>query len=253
MVPPGVIAESTKSYCKITHKYDNVILMRKGMCKGWKLSPETRQKIAAAKMGELNPMFGTVSPKRKVELTKEELVDLYITQGRSVGAIAKLLGLHYRTIGNWLRRYSIRLTSAQISERQFGSKNSFYKGGRTTSSGYVNIRRPDHPEARLSGYVREHRLVVEEYIGRFLTASEKVHHINWDKQDNGINNLLMFGSASEHTAFHQWMQRVGSFYLGLISNPPAPLAYKNPVFFRGQWVYELSIDSFKPASAQAVA
>lgn len=47
----------------------------------------------------------------------------------------------------------------------------------------------------------EHRLVVEESIGRRLDKREVVHHINGDKTDNHIENLEIM-SISEHAKFH---------------------------------------------------
>lgn len=42
-----------------------------------------------------------------------------------------------------------------------------------------------------------HRWVIEQHIGRKLTRSEVVHHINGDPHDNRIQNLIVL-SQSEH-------------------------------------------------------
>ena len=49
---------------------------------------------------------------------------------------------------------------------------------------------------------RQHRVVVERYIGRPLTSEEIVHHLNKDRADNRIVNLVLFESDSDHMRFH---------------------------------------------------
>ncbi|MBE0611216.1 MAG: HNH endonuclease [Dehalococcoidia bacterium] len=72
-------------------------------------------------------------------------------------------------------------------------------GGRISDSdGYVLIRMPDHPHANRSGYVREHRLVMEQAIGRYLRPEEVVHHRNGHKSDNRIENLQIYESNAAH-------------------------------------------------------
>lgn len=80
-----------------------------------------------------------------------------------------------------------------------GEKHPMWKGGRLIhSNGYVLIYNPTHPHAKSGTYVYEHRLIMENEIGRYLLPSERVHHINHDKQDNRIENLQLFKSHSEH-------------------------------------------------------
>lgn len=47
----------------------------------------------------------------------------------------------------------------------------------------------------------KHRLVMERRLGRYLLASEVIHHINGDKQDNRIDNLEVH-TLSSHGQLH---------------------------------------------------
>lgn len=71
-----------------------------------------------------------------------------------------------------------------------------------TDYGYILVNCPGHPFCNNRGYVREHRLVMEKKIGRYLKPIEKVHHINGIKDDNRIENLELFDNLSEHTKHH---------------------------------------------------
>lgn len=74
--------------------------------------------------------------------------------------------------------------------KMYGSDNPRWSGGRTIcEGGYIRILKPDHPYANGRGYVLEHRLVVENAIGRYLGPEESVHHINGKKDDNRLENL----------------------------------------------------------------
>lgn len=89
------------------------------------------------------------------------------------------------------------------------SRNRKRRGAYTEKvliSGYYYIYRPDHPKATKKGYVAEHRLVVEQKIGRYLGEDEIVHHINEDKLDNRSENLTVM-TASKHMKYHAEIKR----------------------------------------------
>jgi len=72
---------------------------------------------------------------------------------------------------------------------------------RSETKDYVLLKIPNHPNAKSTGYVYEHRYVMECHLGRFLTSDEHVHHENEDKKDNRIENLHWM-TNSAHAALH---------------------------------------------------
>lgn len=81
-------------------------------------------------------------------------------------------------------------------------KHPRWNGGIRMANGYITILMPEHPYCGKKGYVREHRLIMESHIGRILLPTEVVHHINSNKLDNRIENLMLFNSNSDHQSFH---------------------------------------------------
>lgn len=80
-----------------------------------------------------------------------------------------------------------------------GNKSSNWKGGKIFRSGYIFVKKPEHPFSGKQGYIAEHRLIMEKYLERYLTKKEVVHHINGIKTDNRIENLKLYSSPGQHT------------------------------------------------------
>ena len=98
-----------------------------------------------------------------------------------------------------IRRGRNKFCSRKCSfEYHRGEHSSTYKGGWINSSGYKK-QMIDGKE------FYEHRLVVEEDLGRKLESHEDVHHIDGNKLNNTIDNLKVL-SKREHTIIHD---RVG--------------------------------------------
>lgn len=66
--------------------------------------------------------------------------------------------------------------------------------------GYRLVKAHGHPHATKSGYVREHRLVMEKMIGRYLLPSEVVHHKDENTANNSPDNLELFDSQAMHVS-----------------------------------------------------
>jgi hypothetical protein len=87
-------------------------------------------------------------------------------------------------------------------EDMFGSRNPKWRGGRRVNDGYIYLYTPDHPHATQQGYVLEHRLVMEDKLGRLLSPEESVHHIDGNTQHNDPNNLQLMTDEATHRRLH---------------------------------------------------
>jgi hypothetical protein len=81
--------------------------------------------------------------------------------------------------------------------RPFGEKNVNWKGGISLhhSSGYIMVLKYEDGKRK---YVLQHRLIYEEYYKVCLLRWTDVHHINGNKHDNRIENLIAMMHV-EHT------------------------------------------------------
>lgn len=91
-----------------------------------------------------------------------------------------------------------------VSKRFSGANHRNWRGGKyIDGKGYIRILAKQHPHCDRDGYVMEHRLVMENYLGRYLKLNEVIHHIDENKQNNNINNLMIFSDTAEHTKYHK--------------------------------------------------
>ena len=79
--------------------------------------------------------------------------------------------------------------------------------------GYYMVRIEGHPNATKQGYILEHRAVMEKSIGRHLSKEEVVHHINLNKSDNRVENLMIM-TDSEHKSYHANLTHIVNQYTG---------------------------------------
>lgn len=149
-----------------------------------------------------------------------EQIREWIAQGWTQQKIADLLAetldqrVTCKLIGKVCKKHGIK---CQRSGPRAGEGHPEWKGGRVVDkNGYIHVWAPDHPECqrvnearrqkaggkyyRKEKYIQEHRLVMEQFLGRNLLPTEVVHHKNNDKTDNRIENLELFDSNAKHLA-----------------------------------------------------
>ena len=99
---------------------------------------------------------------------------------------------------------------------QLGEDHPRWKGGiQVNHYGYIFIYQIKHPFRNKANYVRRSRLIMEEYLGRYLTPEEQIHHRGVkhpmksikNRQDDRIENLELFPNNSKHIKFHQMLIR----------------------------------------------
>jgi MinD superfamily P-loop ATPase len=128
----------------------------------------------------------------------------------SKNGIRVLISIKCKTCGVIFKVKPYRKSTAHFcshechSESQVFTKehNPKWNNGRCSANGYIMILCPEHPFANRRGYIYEHRLVMEQYFGRYLLQEEIVHHINGIKTDNRIENLKLFLTTAHHTKLH---------------------------------------------------
>jgi len=166
------------------------------------------KKLGIARRGKSESIRIRFLSKRKYQGSLEDLKKMYLEEKLSCRQIAEKLGIGRGAINYALRDSGIKMRThvggrkARWPNGRWGEEATNWKGGRRpVNENYIHVYKPDHPFATKQGYVMEHRLVMEEKLGRYLKPGEIVHHID----GNGKNNLpenLEVSSRSVHVHNH---------------------------------------------------
>ena len=95
------------------------------------------------------------------------------------------------------KKYCSRFCRGQYMSGLKGRETIAFKGGFTIDKdGYKGIL-----VEGTAKYIKEHRLVMEKHLGRKLSPREHVHHLDHNKLNNDITNLVVT-DAREHREYH---------------------------------------------------
>lgn len=178
------------------------------------------------------------------KVTKDILIKLYTDEKKPMHEIADKLEVSIGTVFNYLKKYGIETrskkdtftfkgrkqskevvdiirkvnkgkvlsqeTKDKISESHKGlnrTNNKWNAHVKNREDGYIQVYKPEHPYANKDGYVMEHRLVMEQVLGRYLKENEVIHHINRNRKDNRPENLMIFSSISDHMRYHGYFRK----------------------------------------------
>jgi len=164
--------------------------------------PLTRSKtgfcLSCVGKGKRNAMYGrkhTDESIKKMSIAQSGKVISEETKRKISKNHARLSGVNHPHFGKNPSLETIEKMRLAKIGTQTKENNNNWKGGKVNCHGYVFELQKD------GSYKQEHRIIMENHIGRELSNDEIIHHINQDKTDNRIGNLQIM-TQETHKQLH---------------------------------------------------
>lgn len=162
---------------------------------------------------------------------KWERVKSLYESGLSLSQIKKIMGYSSQNVDAILRKLNVKRKGVEPQKNKLCPVCNELKFNREFSEGskrcricaknyvkpkkekisdqdYFLILKPEHPRSNKNGYVKEHILVWENFYNKTLPNNYVIHHINGDKKDNRVNNLLALTLSKHHSLISPYKKRI---------------------------------------------
>lgn len=190
--------------------------------KGYKKTDEAKAKIskAVAKNHAEHPRTHTQETKDKIarqstgrivsEETRKKIGDIHrgkiISDEHRAKISAKLKGHKVTWLTPEVRKRQGQALSKTLKSKEYHDKidsgeiinKNFRPIGSTTIIGGYVYEKVFHGGRNHKGWTQKHRLIVERSIGRKLETGECVHHIDGNKTNNDLSNLLLMSNKNHN-------------------------------------------------------
>ena len=165
-----------------------------------KLNPKIAPTVRAEQCACYNRNHGEIMSRQHPVKIQEKMLKLF-DEGKSAREISRQLNLYPTSVTRVLKRHGRKMSDGK------GKNHSGWKGGRGLKSGYWTVYAPNHPRALNNRRVWEHILIMEKHLGRPISKDEHIHHIDFNRQNNDVENLYVC-SSSDHSNIHGSLESV---------------------------------------------